>query len=665
MERLYAAFARAGSGWIMVSDFPAKLRRNPVDTALLIPNQPILSRSPRVEAPLLLKRPACFVREGCAFEPDWLPDEDREAVDHIYEELKKSPAVLAQMEAVIERKAEADVPTFTSHRDAVVAEVKVSLRRRAKEGARGYLSGDFPITLYRGPTVTVAQILANSNHYRGRLTLTPGEDDYRGGAQTGKIYVSDRGVKLHTRAHGGKTYGLLTFYPDKTIRSLLGGQDPTGPLPPEEAKRLLRQELATWPGKVVSLGIKATQGLGKTHEVLSRMAEESEQKFLFLAANLMQCQQVYDEYCAQYGGHDAVLCRGRGAPDPDTEEALMCTQPLRCEEALARGATRLSIAACRSCPHFDSCGYQKQVKRLGRKKTAPRVIFAAHDYAHFPLPGGWEPDAVIIDEMLRTACVDEGVCTPDSGLTLADRLDPANAIVAHEMAGLDLDRTDVTAVRAYRYRGEVLQAMAAGRPTYVLNKMWTAPRYREFARNDKPVLVIDGTLRQDLLELQLARKFEVRFIVARRNMVLVQVIGNDAGSRATKVAFTKMASEPVERYLNNLPRDLCLFTYKAVRGLLRRDDDPACCHFLGDIRGSNRFKDYQTALIYGRLQIPQAVAFGRAQVLAEANGQSPPGGKMEWVKRTVTIRSYCPMGGTSDGSELYRTRFTRPWMVQM
>ncbi len=103
------------------------------------------------------------------------------------------------------------------------------------------------------------------------------------------------------------------------------------------------------------------------------MAEESELRFLFLSANLEQCQQVYDEYCALYGGEDAALCRGRGAPDPNTEGAQMCTQPLRCEEALAWGATRLSLSACRNCPHFDSCGYQKQVKRFGRKKTAPAL----------------------------------------------------------------------------------------------------------------------------------------------------------------------------------------------------------------------------------------------------------------------------------------------------
>ncbi len=63
MERLYAAFARAGFGWIMVSDFPAKLKRNPVDLALLIPNQPIFSGPPRVEAPLFYgARPASSKR---------------------------------------------------------------------------------------------------------------------------------------------------------------------------------------------------------------------------------------------------------------------------------------------------------------------------------------------------------------------------------------------------------------------------------------------------------------------------------------------------------------------------------------------------------------------------------------------------------------------------
>jgi hypothetical protein len=635
MERLYAAFARAGFGWIMVSAFPALLKRNPVDTALLIPNQPIYSGLPRVRAPVILNRPACFVQEGCAFDPDWLPNEGRVDVEHIYDELKKAPEVQTQEEAVIDRKAEAEVPASTPNRSTVVSEVKVKIRKQIEEGARGFLFGDFPITLYNGPTVTVAQILARPYYYHRSLTLTPGEEDYRDGAQTGIVYVSESGVRLHTQAHGGITYTLLAFDPDMISRNLIGEQKPEGPLPPEEAKWQLRSTLATWPHETRSLAVKATQGLGKTREVLKRMADKTEIRFLFLAANLKQCQQVYDEFCALYNGVDAALCRGRSAPDPETEGAAMCTQPARCEIALACGATSLSTSACLKCPHFDTCGYQKQAKRFGREKTAPRIIFAAHDYAHYSLPGGWAPDALVLDEVLRTGGVDEEINTPAADMTLQEKLDPANALVAHSMSGSVLDWTDPAAIKAHRYKCEVLQAMASGAPHYAINDRWVVPKYREFAHDDIPVLVIDGTLRQDLLELQLRRKFEVVQIEARRNVILIQVVGNDAGSGATTTAFTKGTSEPVKRYLSNLPRDWCLFTYKAVRNALQRDDDPACGHFSGDIRGSNRFKAYQTSLIYGRLQIPEAVAVGRARVLAEANGLPAPSGKMEWIEREV------------------------------
>jgi hypothetical protein len=69
MERIYAACARAGFAWIIVSAAPSLLKRNLVDTALLTPNQPIFSAPPSVEAPLRLERPAAFVQEGCVFEP--------------------------------------------------------------------------------------------------------------------------------------------------------------------------------------------------------------------------------------------------------------------------------------------------------------------------------------------------------------------------------------------------------------------------------------------------------------------------------------------------------------------------------------------------------------------------------------------------------------------
>lgn len=638
MQRLYAAFARAGFGWIMVSAFPALLKRNPVDTALLIPNQPIFSGPPRVDAPLILNRPACFVQEGRAFDPDWLPDEGPAEVAHIYDALKKAPEVQAQVEGIIAAKAEAEVHAATQNRTAALAGAKLRLHKRTDNVERGFLHGDFPISLHNGVTVTVMQILADPQRYHRAQTLTPGEEEYRNRAQTGIIYADEQGVKLHTRAHGGITYTLLAYDPASMIRKPLGEGKSKEPLPPEEAKHKLRTALATWPRQIRSLAIRATQGLGKTHEVLKLMADEIDLRFLFLSNNLKQCQQVYNEYLAMHGGQDAALCRGRTAPDPKTEGASMCTQPARCEEALARGAIRLSTSACMKCPDFDSCGYQKQAKKFGQETTAPRIIFAAHDYAHYSLPGGWEPDAVVLDEVLRTGGVDEEISIPESSLTLQERLDPSNALNAHSMSGEALDMTDPAAIKAHRYKGEVLRAMTSGAPHYIIYDRWVVPKYRVFAHLDKPVLVIDGTLRQDLVELQLRRKFEVVQIEAFRNVSLFHVIGNDAGSRATTTAFTKDKSEPVKRYLSNLPRDWCLFTYKAVRAVLERDGDPSCGHFSGDIRGSNRFKAYQTAVVYGRLQIPEAVAVGRAQVLAEANGLPAPNGKMQWVEYAQLTR---------------------------
>lgn len=635
MQRLYAAFARAGFGWIVISAFPALLKRNPVDMALLRPNQPIFSGPPRVEAPLILNRPACFIQEGGAFDPDWLPAEGPEDVENIYDALKLEPEVQTQLAAVIAAKAEAEVPTATQNRTDALEKATLRLNRRVNDAQRGFLHGDFPIALNSGVTVTVKQILANPQQYHHVLTLTPGEEEYRNRAQTGIIYADGHSVKLHTQAHGGITYTLLKFDPDIVFQNSPGERTSEEQLQPDEAKQVLQKALATWPHQIHSLALKATQGLGKTHEVLCRMADETELRILFLASNLKQCQQVYDEYLALHGGKGAALCRGRTAPNPEIEGASMCTQAARCEEALARGATRLSTSACMNCPDFFTCGYQKQAKIFRHRDTAPRIIFAAHDYAHYSLPGGWEPDAVVLDEVLRTSGVDEEITIPDSSLTLQERMFPSKALDALRMDGATLDWTAPAAIKAHRYKNELLQAITSGAPHYIINDRWVVPKYRTFVHGDKPVLVIDGTLRQDILELQLGRKFELIQINARRNVCLIHVIGNEAGSRATITALTNCSSQPVKRFLSELQKDRCLFTFKSVRIALGRGDDPACGHFSGDIRGSNRFKSHQTALIYGRLQIPEAVAIGRARVLAEANGLAAPKGKMIWVEYEV------------------------------
>lgn len=301
MERLYAAFVWAGFGWILVSKpnertgIPSLLKRNPVDTALLIPNQPIYSGPPRVEVPLVLKRPACFIQEGCAVDPDWLPDHGRKDVEHLYDEMKQTPDVQAEIEAAVAHVAERRVPHGVADRERAFAEAVVQVRKQLENARRGVLGPEVEIHLHRGPVVTVAQILAEPKRYDRSLTLTPGEPEYRDYSQTGIIYAGEKGVKLHTQAHGGITYTLLGFDPDKLIAKLTRELDPpTCPLPPEEAKRRLRAALALWPRQEPSLAVKATQGLGKTEEVLARMGEEPELRFLFLAANLKQCQQAYD-----------------------------------------------------------------------------------------------------------------------------------------------------------------------------------------------------------------------------------------------------------------------------------------------------------------------------------------------------------------------------------
>jgi hypothetical protein len=565
-----------------------------------------------------------------------LPDEGPEDVKDIYDALKQTPEVQAKLYAAIGTKAEASVPTNNPNRKQAVMEQVLKLQRQATDYGRGYLGPDFRITLENGIVVTVAEVLQNQQRYHLNKTLTPGEDEYRDGAQTGIIYTDKQTAVLHTQAHGGTTYTLLPFDSEQLTQRQLGKPVPVSdPLPPEEADQQLRNVISQWPNKVRTMGIKATQGIGKTDAVLRLMVERAGLRFLFLAANLQQCQQVYDDYCALASEKGVALCRGRGAPDPDAKGNAMCTEPLRCERELAiKRDVNLSVAACVGCPSYNTCGYQKQATRFRAELTAPHIVFAAHDYAHYALPGGWEPDAVIVDEKLRTSSVDEEASTPALGITLNEIQDPTGALVAHVHAAEHLSRADPKAIKAHRLRGEVLEAMAECKVYYQLNNMWVAPRFRPFVHTEKPLLVIDGTLRKDLLEIQTGLKFEVYEIEAKRNLILIQALGNDAGSRAAKIAFEK--NEVVKSYLTSQPPGRCLFTYKVVRGLLEKTEDETCGHFGGDIRGSNAYKNFKSALIYGRLQIPEAVAVGRARVLAEASDLPPPTGVMEWVEHTVT-----------------------------
>jgi hypothetical protein len=102
---------------------------------------------------------------------------------------------------------------------------------------------DFRITLENGIVVTVAEVLQNRQRYHLNKTLTPGEDEYHGGAPTGIIYTVKQTAVLHTQAHGGTTYTLLPFDSEQLTKRQLGKPVPVSdPLP-----SMVRQNGRLWP----------------------------------------------------------------------------------------------------------------------------------------------------------------------------------------------------------------------------------------------------------------------------------------------------------------------------------------------------------------------------------------------------------------------------------
>lgn len=158
--------------------------------------------------------------------------------------------------------------------------------------------------------------------------------------------------------------------------------------------------------------VTGAQGTGKTSAVLERLAtiEDGELVAWILEPTLEKAEEIaaaYAKVCRPTSLPLRVI-RGRAAwdpaaePDDDGRQPAMCPRHRVAEKLAAHG---LSVqeklcdnkATGSRCPHFETCGYQRQRREIAAE---PRGIFVgSHEYAFVPAPAT-VPEIVIVDESI-------------------------------------------------------------------------------------------------------------------------------------------------------------------------------------------------------------------------------------------------------------------------
>jgi hypothetical protein len=144
--------------------------------------------------------------------------------------------------------------------------------------------------------------------------------------------------------------------------------------------------------------ITGAQGTGKSRSAAEAIAELSGQLVIWwLVPTLEKAQEQADEYCRLAGedSMNALVVRGRGAPDPRIEGEAMCPRHLVVNRAAAMGVN-VQEAICRNgCPLLTACGFQRQKKEM----PETGLFVMASDYLWLPCPAP-RHDLVIVDESI-------------------------------------------------------------------------------------------------------------------------------------------------------------------------------------------------------------------------------------------------------------------------
>jgi hypothetical protein len=260
--------------------------------------------------------------------------------------------------------------------------------------------------------------------------------------------------------------------------------------------------------------IRVDAGTGKTStfveiaaEMLREVVVEHRLRVAFLVPLRRLGAQIVDDLHA--AGVSAQLWRGLMADDPDEPGAKMCREPELAQAALGLGDLD---AACRVCPSFASCAYQRQ-----KARPPAEVEVAAHNFlfAETSAPRGLRScDAIVVDEGFASHAI-EGAGEDDDEPTklLLSTLDG-------DPTGLSvMSAADLAALRA-KLKRALLRAIEAGelRREMVLDEGLTLDEITEARRLEwqrKPEVKLEsGAPVADMVERLVALRRESSFTTA-------------------------------------------------------------------------------------------------------------------------------------------------------
>lgn len=241
--------------------------------------------------------------------------------------------------------------------------------------------------------------------------------------------------------------------------------------------------------------LTGAQGVGKTtalvgdpkKQITGALHDATGIVSLSLFPGHAKAAEAYQDYTKAQNGKGPVPLhlKGRSAQDPARPDRAMCLIP-SAAEALAKRGVNVRGTLCEQCPLADQCGYIKQEGELKRLAASPEgvAVFAPHDYAFLPLPGGVKPDLIAFDEAPRGLGADDVKISLDAlgeGLTYEGRARVKGRIKDAETRAdalsdeLRLIRPAMIALR------NAWQADMTGAGVYaeLIAEGWTAERFRE------------------------------------------------------------------------------------------------------------------------------------------------------------------------------------------
>ena len=162
--------------------------------------------------------------------------------------------------------------------------------------------------------------------------------------------------------------------------------------------------------------IKASQGLGKTRELLSAVAaEQSCGNILLLVPTLAKADEAKRDYdkLSNIFSMTAYVFRGRGADDPETNEKMCPRHEVAAQ--IAQAGLSITKALCENCTLRTECQYQKQLKEI--RRPSGKFIIAAHE--HLFIEGmPVDIDLLVIDESVTIKAASHYEFTPDRIINL-------------------------------------------------------------------------------------------------------------------------------------------------------------------------------------------------------------------------------------------------------